>query len=139
MELQILNAIVLIFGISLIVGLLFNPLRIPPLVGFILTGIIVGPNVLGIVQSVEEVNILAEIGIILLLFTIGLEFSFAHLWQMRNVLLISGSIQVFLTFLVSFAVATLIGLPFAESVLLGFLFALSSTRSCSGSSTSGGR
>ena len=67
MELQLLNAIVLIFGISLIVGLLFNPLRIPPLVGFILTGIIVGPNGLGIVQSVEEVNILAEIGIVLLL------------------------------------------------------------------------
>lgn len=127
MELQILNAIVLIFGISLIVGLLFNPLRIPPLVGFILTGIIVGPNGLGIVQSLEEVNILAEIGIILLLFTIGLEFSFAHLWQMRNTLLVSGSIQVFLTFLVSFSVATLIGLPFAEAVLLGFLFALSST------------
>lgn len=127
MELQILNAIVLIFGISLIVGLLFNPLRIPPLVGFILTGIIVGPNGLGFVQSLEEVNILAEIGIILLLFTIGLEFSFAHLWQMRNMLLISGSIQVFLTFLVSFFVATLIGLPFAEAVLLGFLFALSST------------
>jgi Kef-type K+ transport system, predicted NAD-binding component len=127
MELQLLNAIVLIFGISLIVGLLFNPLRIPPLVGFILTGIIVGPNGLGIVQSVEEVNILAEIGIVLLLFTIGLEFSFAHLWQIRKMLLVSGSIQVFLTFLVSFFIATLIGLPFAEAVLLGFLFALSST------------
>lgn len=127
MELQLLNAIVLIFGISLIVGLLFNPLRIPPLVGFILTGVIVGPSVLGIVQSVEEVNVLAEIGIILLLFTIGLEFSFKHLWQMRNLLAVSGSIQVSLTFLLSFFLATLAGMPFAEAVLLGFLFSLSST------------
>jgi len=119
--------VVLILGISLLVGLVCTRLRIPPLVAFILTGIIAGPQVLSLVGSAAEVDILAEIGIVLLLFTIGLEFSFHRLWELRRMLMVGGLIQVSLTFLVSFVIATLLGRPAGEAILLGFLISLSST------------
>jgi monovalent cation:H+ antiporter-2, CPA2 family len=126
-ELQILSDITIIFGISLIVGLLCNRMRIPPLVAFIITGVIAGPHALSIIQDIAQVEVLAEIGIILLLFTIGLEFSFTDLWRIKRIVLASGAIQVALTFLVCFALASILGRSIGESILLGFLISLSST------------
>jgi CPA2 family monovalent cation:H+ antiporter-2 len=127
MAVMIMSGLVLILGLALVVGLLCTRLRIPAIVAFIVTGIIAGPHVLSLVSSVEEVSILAEAGIVLLLFTIGLEFSFRHLWELRRVMLVGGLLQVSLTFILSVAVATLLGRPVAEAVLLGFLISLSST------------
>jgi CPA2 family monovalent cation:H+ antiporter-2 len=119
--------ILIVFTIALIVGLIFNRLRVPPLVAFILTGIIVGPYGFSVIQSQEQVTELAEIGIILLLFTIGLEFSFKDLWKIRLIAVVGGILQVTLSFAFFCGLALLFGRPVDEAILMGFLFSLSST------------
>ena len=69
MALELLSDILIIFAIALIVGIIFNRIRVPPLVAFILTGVIVGPYGFSIIRGQDQVANLAEIGIILLLFT----------------------------------------------------------------------
>jgi len=125
--LELLTDILIIFAIALIVGIIFNRIKVPPLVAFILTGVIVGPFGLSIIHDQDQVRSLAEIGIILLLFTIGLEFSFKDLWKIRLIAIIGGALQVGLSFAFFFGLALLNGLPANEAVLLGFLFSLSST------------
>ncbi|PKL64620.1 MAG: potassium transporter KefB [Methanomicrobiales archaeon HGW-Methanomicrobiales-3] len=119
--------ILIVFSIALIVGLIFNRLKVPPLVAFILTGIIVGPYGFSLIQSEEQVNALAEIGIILLLFTIGIEFSFKDLWKIRLIALVGGALQVGLSFIFFCGLALLVGWPTGEAILMGFLLSLSST------------
>ncbi len=119
--------ILIVFTIALIVGLVFNRIKVPPLVAFILTGIIVGPYGFSLIQSEEQVTALAEIGIILLLFTIGLEFSFKELWKIRLIAMVGGALQVGLSFAFFCGLALLFGWPAGEAILMGFLLSLSST------------
>jgi monovalent cation:H+ antiporter-2, CPA2 family len=123
----LLGDFVIVFAIALIVGLVFNRIRVPPLVAFILTGIIVGPYGFGIISGEDQVTSLAEIGIILLLFTIGLEFSFKDLWKIRLIAIVGGILQVGLSFAFFCGLALLFGRPLTEAILMGFLFSLSST------------
>ncbi|MCQ8894671.1 MAG: cation:proton antiporter [Methanolinea sp.] len=127
MDLSILYDILIIFGLSLIVGLVFNRFRIPPMIGYIVAGVIAGPSLLSLVRSPAQVDVLAEIGIILLLFSIGLEFSFRQLWEIRSLALSGGCIQVTLATVLATAVALAIGRPWNEAILLGFVVSLSST------------
>nr|WP_321352060.1 cation:proton antiporter [uncultured Methanoregula sp.] len=127
MALELLTDILIVFAIALVVGMIFNRIKVPPLVAFILTGVIVGPYGLSIIKGQEQVTSLAEIGIILLLFTIGLEFSFKDLWKIRLIAVVGGALQVGLSFVFFCGLAFLIGLPTNEAILMGFLFSLSST------------
>ncbi len=127
MEIQLLNDIVVIFGLAIAVLFICHRLRIPAVVGFLLTGIIVGPYGFGLVEAVHEVENLAEIGIALLLFTIGIEFSFERLLQIRKSVLMGGSLQVSLTFIATLFIAMQFGQDVSEAVFIGFLVALSST------------
>ncbi|WP_457574452.1 cation:proton antiporter domain-containing protein [Desulfolithobacter sp.] len=127
MELTLLTDIVIIFGLSVAVLLLFHFLRLPPVVGLLLTGILAGPHGFGLVGAVHEVEALAEIGVILLLFSIGIEFSFKKLIEIKKQALIGGSFQVGLTILAVYLVASLAGLSPAEAIFYGFLISLSST------------
>lgn len=127
MAFELLTGILIIFSIALVVGMIFNRIKVPPLVAFILTGVIVGPFGLSIIQDQDQVRNLAEIGIILLLFTIGLEFSFKDLWKIRLIAVIGGALQVGLSFAFFCGLALLNGLPANEAILMGFLFSLSST------------
>lgn len=127
MEIILLNDIVIIFGLSLAVIFLFNKIKLPPIIGFLFTGIIAGPFGLKLVQSVHEVEILSEVGILLLLFTIGIEFSFNEILKIKKTVLLGGSFQVFITIISVFFIAVLSGFPNSESIFIGFLIALSST------------
>jgi len=127
MEIPLLNDIVIIFGLSIAILFICHRLRVPAIVGFLLTGILAGPYGLGLVKAVHEVEILAEVGVVLLLFTIGIEFSLKRLLQIKKPVLMGGSIQVFLTLLVTFFIARQLGQPIGESIFMGFLIALSST------------
>ena len=127
MEILLLNDIVIIFGLAIAVLLLCHRLRVPAVVGFLLTGIFVGPYGFGLVEAVHEVELLAEIGIVLLLFTIGIEFSFERLLQIKKSVLMGGSLQVFLTFLATFFIAKQFGMASGVAIFIGFLVALSST------------
>jgi CPA2 family monovalent cation:H+ antiporter-2 len=127
MPVPILTDLVIIFGLSIAVLFACHKLRIPATVGFILTGILAGPHLLGLVRAVHEVEILAEIGVILLLFTIGVEFSFANLLQIRQSVLVAGPIQVAATCLAGLFLALQAGKSMGEAVFIGFLLSLSST------------
>jgi len=127
MEIQLLKDIVIIVGLSIVVIFICHRIRVPAIVGFLLTGILAGPHGLGLVKAAQEVEILAEVGVVLLLFTIGIEFSLRNLLQIKKSVLIGGSLQVLLTILVTFVIARQIGQPFGESIFIGFLISLSST------------
>ncbi len=127
MEILLLNDIVIIFGLAIAVLLICHQLRVPAVVGFLLTGIFVGPYGFGLVEAIHEVETLAEIGIVLLLFTIGIEFSFERLLQIKKSVLMGGSLQVFLTFLATFFIAKQFGMASGVAIFMGFLVALSST------------
>ncbi len=127
MEILILNDLLVTLALSVAVLFICHHARVPVVVGFILTGILAGPHALALVKAVQEVETLAEIGIVLLLFTIGVEFSFANLLQIRKSVLVAGPIQVVTTCLAGFALTIHFGRPVGESVFIGFLLSLSST------------
>ncbi len=102
-------------------------LKLPLLVGLMLTGIVIGPYGLGLIKELEAIEILAEIGVMLLLFTIGLEFSLHRLREMKRLVLVGGGLQVGLTIAATAAIAVLFGREMNQAVFFGFLVALSST------------
>jgi CPA2 family monovalent cation:H+ antiporter-2 len=123
----ILKDLAVVFTLSLIVILLFHRLRLPALPGFIVAGVLVGPNALGLVSDVHRVESLAEVGVILLLFTIGIEFSLSRLREMGVQAIVGGGLQVGLTIAVSAVAALGFGLSWQLAVFGGCLVALSST------------
>lgn len=127
MEIPLLKEIVIIFGLTIVVSFVCQKLRIPGIVGFLITGVMAGPSGLGLMESVHDVEILAEIGIILLLFTIGIEFSLGQLRQIGKTVLLGGTLQVCLTTLATLLLMVKLGRPYGESLFIGFLVSLSST------------
>src|SRR5437762_1772958 len=127
MQYPLLRDLAIIFAGSLLVILVFHRLKLPALPGFIVAGVLLGPNALGLVSDVHQVESLAEVGVILLLFTIGIEFSLSRLREMGRQVVIGGGAQVLLTVGLSAALAVGVGLAWPVAVLLGFLVALSST------------
>ncbi|APS39344.1 monovalent cation:proton antiporter family protein [Salegentibacter sp. T436] len=127
MEIPILQDIVIILGLSILIILLFQKIKVPSILGFLLAGIIAGPYAFNLISSSHEVELLSEIGIIFLLFVIGIELSIKELISMKNTVLIGGGLQVGGTILFTTIVAYFFGLPLNSAVFLGFLFSLSST------------
>jgi len=126
-ELFLFKDLLTILGFSILVLLVGYRLHIPPVVGFILTGVLAGPYGLALVGGTEDVDMLAELGIVLLLFGIGMEFSLKKLVQIKRFFLLGGSLQVGLTILISFLIVTGLGRPWGEAVFLGCLLSMSST------------
>ncbi|MDP3296987.1 MAG: monovalent cation:proton antiporter-2 (CPA2) family protein [Thermodesulfovibrionia bacterium] len=127
MEFEFLKSLVIILGASALVVFLLHKLKIPSVVGFLVAGVIIGPYGIGIVKDVRSVEIMAEIGVILLLFTIGIEFSMARLVRMKKAVLGAGGLQVLFTICLSAVFAYLATGQVNKSVFTGFLIALSST------------
>lgn len=128
MDIPILKDVSLMLGLSVVVLYFFQKARIPAVLGYLLTGVVVGPHGLSLVKYSHEVELLSEVGVILLLFIIGIEFSLKHLAAIKKVVLIGGTIQVGVTVIATaLAHYYLIDQDIAKSVFLGFLFSLSST------------
>jgi monovalent cation:H+ antiporter-2, CPA2 family len=127
MEFTILRDIVIIFALSIFVNLVFTRLKIPTVLGYLMTGIIAGPHLLGLVHGEHNIELLAEIGVILLLFTIGLEFSLKHLLKIRRLVFFGGLVQVFLTAGAFYLISLMFHVDWAGSLFIGFLVALSSS------------
>ncbi|MFH1057618.1 MAG: cation:proton antiporter [Pseudomonadota bacterium] len=127
MPATLLSDIVITLALGLAVVFLCQRLKIPTIVGFLLTGVLAGPHGLGLIAQSHEVEVLAEIGVVLLLFTIGLEFSFGELVRLRRPMLLGGSLQVGLTVALVAVLAMLLGRPWGASVFAGCVLALSST------------
>jgi len=127
MEIRLFYDLLIILGLSVISVYVCNRIKIPPIVGFLITGVVAGPSGLGLVFSIHDVEILGEVGVILLLFTIGIEFSFSKLMRIKKNILIGGTLQVVLTIGIFFLLAYQFGYNSSEAVFIGFLAALSST------------
>jgi monovalent cation:H+ antiporter-2, CPA2 family len=119
--------LLIILLVSVPVAFLCLRLKLPLLVGFMVTGMLIGPYALGWIRDMESIEILAEIGVMLLLFTIGLEFSIGRLREMKRLVLIGGGLQVLLTVAAVTAVSYFLGRSVNQSIFFGFLVALSST------------
>ncbi|TQI70452.1 CPA2 family monovalent cation:H+ antiporter-2 [Gramella sp. Hel_I_59] len=127
MEIPILQDIVIILGLSIVIILVFQKLKLPAILGFLLAGIIAGPHAFNLISSQHDVELLSEIGIIFLLFVIGIELSLKGLASIKKIIFLGGGLQVGGTILATAGISTALGLPLNTSIFLGFLFSLSST------------
>lgn len=127
MEVPILQDIVIILGLSIVIILVFQRLKLPAILGFLIAGIIAGPHAFNLISSQHEVELLSEIGIIFLLFVIGIELSLKGLASIKKIIFLGGGLQVGGTILITTLISQFIGLPLNTSIFLGFLFSLSST------------
>jgi CPA2 family monovalent cation:H+ antiporter-2 len=127
MDLNVLKDIVIIFALSTAVNFIFTKIRIPTIIGYMLTGIVAGPHLLAIIKQPHEIELMAEIGVVILLFTIGIEFSLNHLLKIRKIVFLGGFMQLMVTAAAILFTARVYGAGKAESLFIGFLTALSST------------
>lgn len=127
MEIPLLSDIVIILVLAVVVILFFQRFKLPTIIGFLATGVIAGPHGLSLINNIHDIEILAEIGIILLLFIIGMEFSLKSLSLIKRTVLLGGLTQVLVTIGLVTAVMVLLRYNYAEAVFMGFLIALSST------------
>ena len=126
-ELPFLREMIAIFAVGTAIVYVCHRLRLPPIVGFLLTGVLIGPYSLGLVRDIDLISSTAEVGVILLLFTIGVEFSVERLSRIRRYIVLGGGLQVVATIgLVTFLLA-LLGVEWRLGVYTGYLVALSST------------
>lgn len=131
--------ILIVLGTAGVVIPLFTRLRINPILGFLLVGAFIGPSVLGelsqtfprlsifIIGEREEIARLAELGVVFLLFIVGIELSFERVLALRRLVLGFGSVQVLVSAVAIGALAKLMGLTYAEAVIVGLALSLSST------------
>lgn len=127
MEVPIIKEAVIVLVAAIVVFNISHRLRLPAVTGFILTGILIGPGGLGLIKDTHNINILAEIGVVMLLFTIGLEISFRKLGALKKSFWLGGGLQVCLTSLLVMGGLRFFEIPSHELIFYGFLISLSST------------
>nr|WP_213085896.1 MULTISPECIES: monovalent cation:proton antiporter family protein [Pseudomonas] len=117
----------IILASSLVVIAIFRRLQLPPVLGYLCVGLFVGPTALDWVNESEELPDLAEMGVVFLLFSLGLEFSLSKMLALRRVVFGLGSLQVICSALLLAGLLGLLGMPAGAALLLGGGLALSST------------
>ena len=122
-----LPIILMLLGASVVSVIVFRRLNLPPILGYLLVGALVGPHALNLVTGVADVQYLAEFGIVFLMFSIGLEFSLPKLFAMKRIVFGLGVVQVMATLLLVTGIAVLAGLSWQAGVSLGGALAMSST------------
>ena len=126
-EIPLLTDITIILGASVLVIFVFQKLKLPTILGYLMTGILAGPYALGLIDASHEVEVMAEIGVILLLFIIGMEFSLKSLAAIKKSVFVGGAAQVGLTTVATALLAWWFGFALNAALFLGFVFSLSST------------
>lgn len=126
-EIHLLEELLIVLAVTISIVYLFQKLRVPAIVGFLLAGVVIGPSGLGLIRSVGQVETLADIGLVLLLFTIGIEFSLETILSMQRRILLAGLLQVLLTILAVVGIASAMGISPGAGVFFGFLVTMSST------------
>ncbi len=123
---ELVTSIFIVLGCALLILLVGRKLHIPVLIGYFITGIIIGPYCLHLISE-AQVSLLADLGVVLLMFTIGLEVPLKTLLSMKKIVLIGGTLQLVLTTAVVAGVMMVCGMNFNVSLFIGFLVAHSST------------
>lgn len=122
-----MNELAIIAAVGVLVTLVLSRLKLPTVAGLLAAGAVLGPHTTGLVSSVHDIEMLSEVGVVLLLFTIGLEFSLTRLRSIFRQVAIGGVLQVGVTAGLTVGVALAVGEPVGRSVFYGFAMALSST------------
>src|SRR5882762_9423758 len=122
-----LELVLILLASAVFVVVLFRWLHLPPLLGYILVGVAVGPFALAWIPDTDEGRHLAEFGVVFLMFSIGLEFSLSKLFQLRRAVFGLGFSQVLLTLGAVLAAASLTGAPWQAALAVGGAIAMSST------------
>jgi len=127
MVISLLANVDVILGFAILILTIFYRFEFPPVLGFLVTGMLIGPYGLGILNGGQNVDLNSELGVIFLLFTIGVDLSLKELWKIKKALMLGGTLQILLTTAIVFFVCTSLGFSPATSAFLGFLISLSST------------
>jgi len=127
MDHAVLTELVLVMAAAVAAAALLRRVHIPPVVGFIIAGIVIGPGGLGLIRDRQQIELVAKVGVMLLLFTVGLKLRLGDLWKLRSSVLGGGSMQMLFTGGATFAVAVVGGRSAAEAAVWGAMVALSST------------
>ena len=126
-EITILRELIILLAVSLPITFLFHKAKLPALVGFLITGVLIGPHGAAVITETQVVERLADVGVVLLLFTVGLEFSLEDILRSGRQFLFGGGMQVVLTTAAVMGIALLFNYPMTQSLFFGFLASLSST------------
>lgn len=126
-EFLVIQDIVIILLVSFPIIFIFRKINLPSLVGFLLAGMIIGPFGFKLIKSSEHIQIMAEFGVILLMFTIGVEVSFSQILRLKKYFLLAGGFQFFITLLAASSLFYLLGIELNKSIFLGLLIVQSST------------
>jgi CPA2 family monovalent cation:H+ antiporter-2 len=124
---SLLQSVLILLATAVLVVVVFRTLRLPPLLGYLIVGVGIGPHALAWIPDTEAVHQLAEFGVVFLMFSIGLEFSLPRLLTMRRIVFGLGAVQVILTLLVVWSVAAALGVEWRAGLILGGVLAMSST------------
>ena len=127
MHLPLLQDMLILLSFSALIVYLLQKLKFSSVIGFLVTGILIGPYGFSLIRAVEQVEILSEIGVILLLFVIGMELSIKQLISIKKTVFLGGSLQVGITAFVTTIVYYFLSYSWPQSVFVGFLFSMSST------------
>jgi monovalent cation:H+ antiporter-2, CPA2 family len=122
-----LQPVLILLAAAVLVVVVARSLKLPPLLGYLIVGVAIGPHALGWIENTDQVRDFAEIGVVFLMFSIGLEFSLSKLMTMRRVVFGLGSAQVIATLTVVLIVALLLGVNWRGALILGGALAMSST------------
>jgi monovalent cation:H+ antiporter-2, CPA2 family len=126
-EVHALTPVILLLLVGILAITLMRPLGLSPIVGYLAAGVVIGPHALGLVPESETTHLLAELGVVFLLFDIGLHFSLPSIWEARRDILGLGPLQIVLCGLAFGVIATALGFGGAGALILGGTLALSST------------
>lgn len=124
---RLLQDLAAILVAAIACGAVFYRLKQPIIIGYLIGGLLVGPYALGFVSDVHTIEMFAEIGVALLMFALGVEFSFAELKPVYKVAVIGGAAQILLIIALTGGLSALMGLTLGAGILLGCIIALSST------------
>ncbi len=126
-EFLIIQDIVVILLVSLPIIFLFKKINLPSIVGFLIAGMLIGPYGFSLIKSVNQISVMAEIGVMLLMFTIGLEFSLSQLIRIKKFLLIAGGLQLLITIIFCTIIFSALGIEINKAIFFSLLVSLSST------------
>ena len=126
-ESSLIATIVIGLALAFVFGTIANRLKVSPLVGYLLAGVAVGPFTPGYVADQALASQLAEIGVILLMFGVGLHFSLKDLLAVRKIVLPSASVQILVSTLLGLVIALLLGWPIGTSIVFGIAVSVAST------------
>lgn len=127
MEANYLHDILILLGAAVIIVPVFQYSKLSAVLGFMVAGVLIGPSVAGLITNVSEIRHLSELGVVFLLFIIGVELKPSRLWLMRRMVFGLGSLQVVITGAAITALAMALGIAVEAALIIGFGLALSST------------